>query len=171
MKRLELLLIAAIITIASLAQDIKPEIIKTGDIAPTFEINTLDGKVFDTKSLEGKVIYLNFFATWCGPCMKELPYVESEIWKVIKHPDFVMLAIAREQKVDAISKFKSEKKYTMPMAADEDRSVYSLFAPQYIPRNIIIDRRGKIIYTEKNFDESSFYKMVALLKNELSKEE
>jgi len=147
------------------AQDEKPEIIKIGDTAPTFSIETLDEKTFNTNNLKGKVIYLNFFATWCGPCMKELPSVENDIWKAIKHEDFVMLAIAREQTADEIKKFKQEKSFTIPMAADETRQIYSLFAHQYIPRNIIINREGKIIYTEKNYNKNEFEKMVKLLKN------
>lgn len=149
------------------AQEIKPEIIKIGDKAPTFSIETLDGKIFNTAELKGKVIYLNFFATWCGPCMKEMPHIESEIWKDIKQDDFVMLSIAREHTKEDIVKWQKEKGYTLPFAVDPKREVYSLFAPQYIPRNIVIARNGDIVYTEKNFDKDEFAKMVDLIKAKL----
>lgn len=148
-------------------QELKPEFRKTGDQAPNFTIKTLDGSNFTLSDYRGKVVFLNFFATWCGSCMKEMPHVESEIWQQIKHSDFVMLAIAREQKNDEIKKFKTEKQYTMPMAADQNRLVYNLFAPQYIPRNIIIDRTGKMIYFERGYTEPEFKKMLKVLKTAL----
>lgn len=167
MKTLFTIFAISLFCVFSAAQEIKPEIIQVGDEAPTFSIETIDGKSFNTSELKGKVIYLNFFATWCGPCMKEMPHIESDIWKNIKHKDFVMLSIAREHSKEDIEKWLKEKGYTLPFAVDPKREIYSLFAPQYIPRNIVIDRNGYIIYTEKNFDEAEFKKMVDLIKSRL----
>ena len=160
-------LLALLLSILVNAQNIKPEIIKVGDTAPTFTLKTLDGKVFNTNELKGKVIYLNFFATWCGICIKEMPFIESDIWKSIKHDNFVMLSIAREQTVEEIEKFRKDKNYTLPFAVDSTREIYSLFAPQYIPRNIVIDKDGTIIYTGKNYNKDEFDKMIKLIKESL----
>jgi len=138
-----------------------------GDIAPVFSIKTTDGKEFNTAKLKGKIIYINFFATWCRPCMFELPRIEKEIWDKITDEDFVMIAIAREQTTSQIIKFKESRHFTMPMAADTDRNIYSLFAEQYIPRNIIINRKGIIVYSEKNYSTDKFDKMIEIIKKEL----
>ena len=158
------LLLSAVVN----SQNIKPEIIKVGDIAPTFTLNTLDGKSFNTKELKGKIIYLNFFATWCGICMKEMPFIENDIWKSIKHNDFVMLSIAREQTNEEIEIFRKNKNYTLPFAVDPTREIYSLFAPMYIPRNIVIDKDGTIIYSGKNYNPKEFKKMITLIKSKLN---
>lgn len=167
MKTLLFTFAFALILINSSAQEEKPEIIKVGDSAPTFTIKTLDNKTFNTSELKGKVIYLNFFATWCGPCMKEMPFIESDIWNSIKNPDFVMLSIAREHSYEDIIKFKLEKGYTFPFAADPKRKVYSMFAPQNIPRNIIINKEGKIIFSKHGFNKNEFEEMIKLIKSEL----
>ena len=71
------LLIASLFLLVSFslkAQDEKPERIHEGEMAPAFTVTTLDGHVFDLAKLRGKVIYLNFFATWCPDCQKEMPF-------------------------------------------------------------------------------------------------
>lgn len=166
MKNL-LAIAACLISLSISAQDIKPEFLFTGDKAPAFSIQTLDNKIFDTKALKGKTIYLNFFATWCGPCMKELPFVEKEIWQQIKDTNFVMLTIGREHSVEELETFRKDKAYTMPMAADTQRKAYSLFAHQYIPRNIVISKTGEILLNEHGFDQAKFSQMIDLIKKDL----
>lgn len=150
------------------AQDIKPEFLNEGNNAPHFSITTLDGNTFDTKELKGKTIYLNFFATWCGPCMKELPHVEKEIWQTIKDSNFVMLAIGREHSVQQMIDFKNVKGYTMPIAADTNRGIYSKFAPQYIPRNIVISKKGIVLWNRHGFKQDEFKEMIELIRKELN---
>jgi peroxiredoxin len=160
------LLITTGVTNLLLSQDVKYP--RKGDVAPVFSIKTTDGEEFNTAKLKGKVIYINFFATWCRPCMVEMPHIEREIWNEISDNDFVMIAIAREQTTSQIAKFKEIKNFTMPMAADTDRSIYSLFAEQYIPRNIIINRKGIIIYSEKNYSAEKFDNIKGIIKKELN---
>ncbi len=165
--RTKITTILLIISTIIIGQEIKPEFLKEGDKAPEFTITTLDGKVFNTKELKGKTIYLNFFATWCGPCMKEIPHVEKEIWQTIKNENFVMLAIGREHSIEEMKKFKADKKLTMPIAADPKREVYSLFAPQNIPRNIVISKNGTVLWNKHGFEEGEFNEMIELIKKEL----
>ncbi len=70
---------------------------KVGQKVPDFNFTTLDGKEYDMQSLKGKVILVNFFATWCGPCMKEMPHLENDIWQKYKNnKNFIVLAVGRE---------------------------------------------------------------------------
>lgn len=164
MKKLFFVFLLAIAFQFSEAQTDKPEFIHVGDVAPEFSITTLDGKVIDTQQLKGKVIYINFFATWCGPCMKELPFVEEKIWKTIKNPDFVMVVVGREHTNEEMADFLEKKGFTFPIAADTDRSIFSKFAHQNIPRNVIIDKNGKIAYSKFGFTEEEFGNMVSTIK-------
>jgi peroxiredoxin len=167
MKNLLLLLITICSILTVDAQNDKADVIFVGDKAPVFSVTTLNGETFDVAQLKGKVIYLNFFATWCGPCMKELPHVEDKIWKTLKNPDFVMLVIGREHAVEELQKFREQKGFTFPMAADPERKIYSQFAHQNIPRNIVIDKSGKVIYSKHGFTEKAFDEMIQLIQKNL----
>jgi peroxiredoxin len=167
MKNLLLLLITICSILTVDAQNDNSDIIFVGDKAPVFSATTLNGETFDVAQLKGKVIYLNFFATWCGPCMKELPHVEDKIWKSIKDTDFVMLVIGREHNREELQKFREQKGFTFPMAADPEREIYSQFARQNIPRNLVIDKTGKVIYSKHGFTEKAFDEMIQLIKKNL----
>jgi peroxiredoxin len=167
MNKIIWLLILAAISAQSMAQEPSVDKVKVGDVAPVFTIQTIDGQLFDLAQLKGKVVYINFFATWCGPCQKELPYVEQEIWQSIKNPNFVMLVIGREHTPEELMKFRSEKGFTFPMAADTKREVFNSYATQNIPRNLIIDKEGNVVYFKHGFTEEEFKEMVTLLKGML----
>ena len=140
-----------------------------GDNAPLFTATTLDGKEISIEQLKGKVILINYFATWCGPCMKEMPLLESEIYKKITDDDFVLVCIGREHTAEELVKFKEEKGFDLPMAPDPKREIYSKYAKMMIPRNFVIGRDGKVIYQHIGFEMGEFKKMIAIIKNELSK--
>lgn len=141
---------------------------KVGDNTPEFKIKTLDGKIINTKKLKGKVLYINFFTLSCPPCMKEMPEIDSKIWKDIKDDNFVVLAIGREHTNEELKAWKEKKGLSLPIAADTDRSVYKNFAKQMVPRHYIF-KDGKIIYQHQGYDEKEFEKMLELIKEELKK--
>ena len=66
---------------------------KVGQQVPDIAWVTLDGQKFDGKSLHGKVVLVNFFATWCGPCMQEMPHLQKDVFEKFKGKNFVMVAI------------------------------------------------------------------------------
>ena len=139
-----------------------------GDVAPAFKVTTLDGAEIDIEKLSGKVILINYFATWCPPCMKEMPYLESEIYNKIDDDDFVLVCIGREHTEDELVKFKEEKGFNLPMAPDPGREIYSKYAKMMIPRNFVIGRDGKVIYQHIGFETEEFEKMIDIIKAELN---
>jgi len=139
------------------------------DIAPLFTATTLDGKEISIEKLKGKVILINYFATWCGPCLKEMPYIESEIYKKIDDEDFVLVCIGREHTAEELVKFKEEKGFDLPIAPDPKREIYSKYAKMMIPRNFVIGRDGKVIYQHIGFEMEEFENMVKVIKDELHK--
>jgi peroxiredoxin len=142
---------------------------KVGSPVPQFKVTMLDGKLFDVAALKGKVIVLNLWATWCGPCKQEMPRLESEVWKNSKPTDFAMVAIAREETNDKIAPFRKSNGYTFPMAADPDRSVFKRFASAGIPRTYVIGRDGVIKFQSLGYTETEFDKLKAVLKSELER--
>ena len=169
MKRilLSLFVTFAAITI-SVAQPDKTTLTKIGDKAPVFTCKTLDGRTIDIAKLQGKIILINFFATWCGPCNLELPVLQKNIWEKYKgNQDFELIILGREHTEKEVSDFVKSKKFTMPFAPDPKREIFNLYANLSIPRNIIIGKDGRIIFQSIGYSETEFKKMEAFLAEKL----
>jgi peroxiredoxin len=150
------------------AQTDNATLTKIGDKAPVFTFKTIDGKKVDLSMLHGKIIMINFFATWCGPCNQELPVLQKNIWDKYKNnPDFALVIIGREHNEQEVRDFVTKKNFTMPFAPDPDREIFKLYATQNIPRNIIIGRDGKIIFQSVGYSEEEFKKLEALLADKI----
>jgi peroxiredoxin len=168
MKKLILLVFFLPLLVIAQQED-KSTYTKTGQAVPAFIVTTLEGKTIDIQQLKGKVVLLNFFATWCGPCMQEMPRVEKEIWQKFKDKDFVVLALGREHSKEELEKFNKEKSFTFPIAPDPKRGVFSLFAKESIPRNYIIDKNGTIVFQGIGYSADEFEKMKTQIETLLKK--
>lgn len=152
------------------AKDDSSTLIITGSVAPEFRCTTAGGSVVDSKYMRGKIVMLNFFAVWCPPCKLELPVLQKYIWE--KHRDndeFMLLVIGREHDDKTVRDFAAEKGYTMPFVADPDRSIYGLFATQYIPRNVVIDRDGTVVFQNRSYNAREFKLIEDLIEEKLRK--
>jgi len=141
-------------------------IVKVGDMAPDFEMNLPNGANIILSSLRGKVVMLQFTASWCGVCRKEMPHIEKEIWnKHRNNPDFVLYGIDREEPVEKINELIQKTGVTYPIGLDPDASIFTLFAKREagITRNVIIDRDGRIVMLTRLFDENEFKEMVQVI--------
>ena len=129
---------------------------KVGTVAPVFEMTTLTGEMVSNESTKGKVVVLVLFATWCGPCLDELPEIEREIWGHFRqNPGFEMVAVGWEHSKAELIQFQHAEGFTFPLAPDPDGSVFARFANEYVPRAFLIDREGRIAYTSMGYDPAS----------------
>ncbi len=141
--------------------------VNVGEVAPAFTVLTPDGEMTN-ESLKGKVVLINFFATWCPPCLKELPVLQEKVWDVYKdNEDFVLLVVGREHSKEDLEKFAKERGFDLPFCPDEQREVFSQFATQSIPRNYILNKAGKVVYASKGFSTTEFDHMISVLKTHL----
>jgi peroxiredoxin len=142
---------------------------RTGQEMPDFTVTSLDGTRLKMSELKGRVVLINFWATWCPPCRVEMPRLEKEVWRKYKSADFVMVAIAREQTAEEIAEFGKEYGYSFPLAPDPQREVYRLFGNGGIPRSYVVGRNGKILYQSVGYDRADFDRMKKILEKELAK--
>jgi peroxiredoxin len=145
-------------------------IVKTGDIAPDFVINEAGGKSYKLSDLKGKVVMLQFTASWCSVCRQEMPFIEKEIWKPGKESGLAVIGIDRDEPLEKVLKFKKDIGITYPLALDPGAKIFSLYALKEsgVTRNVIIDRSGKIIFLTRLFDKEEFERMKKVIFSDLS---
>jgi peroxiredoxin len=145
----------------------KTTLVKVGEAAPDFTVAMFDGSEVTLSKLKGKVVLVNFWATWCPPCREELTHVEKEIIKAFEGQEFVFLPISRGEKRETVEKFRKKMGYSFPMGLDPDQSIFNKFASNYIPRNFLIGKDGKIAFISVGFDEAEFQALIAEIKKAL----
>ncbi len=115
----------------------------TGTMAPDFRLADLDGKPHRLENYRGKVVLLDFWASWCAPCRKELPSIEK-FHREYRDKGLVILAINSETQNVARS-FVKKNGYTFPVVRDAEGTVFDDYAVSSIPVTIVIDRTGRIV--------------------------
>ena len=144
-------------------------IVKDGQNAPNFEVQMFDGSTVKLSDLKGKVVLLNFWATWCPPCRAELARVEKDIIEKFKGEPFVFIPVSRGEKKETVAAFREKMGYTFPMGLDTDGRVYAEYAQTYIPRNFLIDKNGVVVKASVGYDEAEFAELVKLIEKEIKK--
>jgi peroxiredoxin len=164
-------LLCALAVNLSVAQqsEFESSLTKVGQQVPELSWVTLDGQKLDAKALRGKVVLINFFATWCGPCLEEMPHLQKDIFPKLKDKNFVMVSIGREHNEAELKEFRKKREFTIPIAADPDRKIFGRFATQDIPRNYVIAADGKIAFQSVGYTEPEFKKLVEAIDKELKK--
>ena len=168
------ILIGLLLSSLSFGQDKKENdvgyIVKVGDKAPDFMINEAGGKSYKLSELRGKVVMLQFTASWCSVCRTEMPFIEKEIWQAKKSDGLVLVGIDRDEPVEKVLKFKKDIKITYPLALDKGADIFGLFAQKEagVTRNVIIDRSGKIIFLTRLYNRAEFNRMKKVIFDQLA---
>jgi len=119
--------------------------IKGDKKAPDFSLQDLNGKKFGLNQFKGKVIFINFWATWCGPCKEEMPSMEV-LHQQFKEKKFILLAVSvdyGDQKL--VKEFINRYQYTFPVLIDPKCNTLDLFQVKGIPATFLIDKKGRMI--------------------------
>ena len=159
-------MLICVFTLSAQEDEDKGYIVAVGDMAPDFTITLDDGSSVKLSALRGKVVMLQFTASWCGVCRKEMPYIEHDIWKKHKYnSNFVLLGIDREEPLEKVIAFKECLGVTYPIGLDLHADIFTLFARRNagITRNVIIDETGKIVFLTRLFYPDQFEEMCRLL--------
>ena len=151
------------ISLVGRAQDTRGYKLKVGDKAPNFELQTSDGDKIMLDELNGKVVMLQFTATWCRVCIEEMPHIESEIWNKLKdNKNFALYGVMYKQGEQDAAKMRKLSSVTYPLALDGDGSIFHKFADKGagVTRNVIVNKDGEIAFLTRLYNKDEFNAMV-----------
>lgn len=140
--------------------------VNIGETVLDFDLILPNGKKTSIQALRGKIVMLQFTASWCGVCRKEMPHIESDIWQKWKdNSSFALYGIDLKEDAETTTKFGTNMKITYPLALDIDGSIFGKFTVPNagVTRNIIIDKEGKIAYMTRLFKEEEFREMIDVI--------
>lgn len=141
------------------AADAHGYIVYDGDEAPDFTATLIDGRQVRLSDLRGKVVLLQFTASWCGVCRREMPHLERDIWQRHKaDSSFVFIGIDRDEPLDRVQHFVRQTGVTYPMALDPGADIFSCYALREagVTRNVLIGRDGRIVKRTRLYNEEEF---------------
>ena len=162
-------------SMAGMAQEVAADstgyIVKVGEMAPDFTMKLTDGKSVTLSELRGKVVMLQFTASWCGVCRKEMPFIEKDIW--LKHksnPDFVLMGIDRDEPLEKVIAFGKSTKITYPLGLDPGADIFAKYAIREagITRNVLSDTEGRIVMLTRLYNPEEFASLVKKINEMLS---
>lgn len=133
--------------------------VNVGEMAPDFTVQLVDGGTRTLSSLRGEVVMLIFFSASCPDCQAqftELARLIGDSW-----PEFRMLAISREETLEETIEFRDKYEFPFEVGIDPDKKIYSLYASMYVPRTFLIDRAGKVVALDIEFNPDNLQQIWA----------
>jgi len=137
-----LLVVGLAATIASASAPIKPW---TGGATPAFELSALDGRKVDLAGLRGRVVLINYWATWCEPCREEMPAIERLRAKMKGRP-FEVLAVNFGESEERVAAFVAKLDLTMPILLDPYKNSVDAWKVRGLPMTFLVDAVGRVRY-------------------------
>jgi cytochrome c biogenesis protein CcmG/thiol:disulfide interchange protein DsbE len=144
--------ILLILTLAAFAADAP----KIGETAPQFQGTTFDGKKIELGDFKGKVVLIDFWASWCGPCRKEMPFLIELYYHYRKSP-FEIVAVNIDDKLDNAKKFMDQlpEEIRFTIVQDPKQQIPPKYDIKGMPSSIVLDKEGIIRFWHTGFKESS----------------
>lgn len=144
-------------------------VVQVGDEAPNFKLRDLAGNVMSLSQLRGKVVLLNFWATWCGPCRVEMPAME-QLYRTFPRGEFEILAVSTDPQGAAVTRpFQKRMGFTFPILHDSEYRVGLTYGARTIPITFMVDRHGIVrqkIFGARDWDSPEARDLIyALMKS------
>ncbi|MBX3324605.1 MAG: TlpA disulfide reductase family protein [Nitrospira sp.] len=144
-------------------------VVQVGDEAPNFTLQDLAGNVISLSQLRGKVVLLNFWATWCGPCRVEMPAME-QLYRTLPRGQFEILAVSTDAQGAAVTRpFQKRMGFTFPILHDSEYRVGLAYGARTIPITFMVDRQGVVrqkIFGARDWDSPEARDLIhALMKS------
>ena len=142
-------------------------LVNVGEMAPDFTMQYTSGKKVKLSELRGQVVVLQFTASWCSVCRKEMPHLEKDVWQAFKDEGVVIIGVDRDEPLETVLNFQKEIGTTYPLALDPDANIFGLFADKNagVTRNVVIDQHGKIVFLTRLFKEKEYQEMLEKIKS------
>jgi peroxiredoxin len=141
---------------------------KTGTKAKDFTVSSLTGEEISLAQLRGKVVLINFWATWCMPCREELPRLSS-LQEKLRMRGLVVLAISVDNERENIAEFLRQNGVKLQAFWDRDKRISRLYDPQTMPSSYVIDRNGSLRFIHNGYSDSELKQIDAEI-NQLLKQ-
>jgi peroxiredoxin len=156
--RLVAVMLVSLLSVSSHAVDIREE-------APDFTLKGLDGTNLRLEEYRGKVVLINFWASWCGPCRQEMPLLDR-LHHRYEDTGFAVLGINVEGERAPAQKIVDKTKVTFPVPIDENQKVSELYSLEAMPSTVVVDRDGVVRYIHRGYkpgDEAKYVEVVKQL--------
>ncbi len=141
-------------------------IVDVGELAPDdFTLQLIDGKTTSLKELRGKIVILQFTASWCSVCRAEIPHLEKELWQIYKDRGVVLIGVDRDEPIEKVKSYIEGLGITYPVALDPNADIFGRFADKKsgVTRNVVIDKNGKIVFLTRLYNQEEFSSMLKVV--------
>jgi thiol-disulfide isomerase/thioredoxin len=132
------------VLILSSCDSLKSRGIAPGDLAPELPFPDLNGENFSLEKVKGKVVLINFWASWCGPCILELPNLEK-LQQRLRGRDFSVIAVGIDDQKENLASFKAQYGLTFPILVDEDGASKQAYHLGGVPETLMLDKQGRVV--------------------------
>jgi peroxiredoxin len=143
MRKLAFVVLACCLCLFTVSCEQAPKVAEDGKPAPDFTLVDRQGKTWRLSQLRGRVVFINFWATWCPPCREEMPSMQR-LYTIVPKESFVMLAVLENDDPARADSFAAKAGLTMPILVDQEKKVWPTYGLTGVPETFIVDKKGVI---------------------------